>query len=143
MKLTPLGDRVVLKQSVAEETTKSGIVLPTQSQEKPQYAEVVEVGPGAVVDGEKVPMEVKAGDKVIYSRYAGTEVKLGENTVDVYDTEYGFRYFDFDNKAVVERIHERNPLAKVFFVSAKTGEGFEEWISWLDNNIKEWIGGTV
>ena len=65
MKLTPLGDRVVLKQSVAEETTKSGIVLPTQSQEKPQYAEVVEVGPGAVVDGEKVPMEVKAGDKVI------------------------------------------------------------------------------
>ena len=70
MKLTPLGDRVVLKQSVAEETTKSGIVLPTQSQEKPQYAEVVEVGPGAVVDGEKVPMEVKAGDKVIYSRYA-------------------------------------------------------------------------
>ena len=79
MKLTPLGDRVVLKQSVAEETTKSGIVLPTQSQEKPQYAEVVEVGPGAVVDGEKVPMEVKAGDKVIYSRYAGTEVKLGDD----------------------------------------------------------------
>ena len=73
MKLTPLGDRVVLKQSVAEETTKSGIVLPTQS------AEVVEVGPGAVVDGEKVPMEVKAGDKVIYSRYAGTEVKLGDD----------------------------------------------------------------
>ena len=52
-------------------------------------------------------------------------------------------YFDFDDEAVVERIHERNPLAKVFFVSAKTGEGFEEWISWLDNNIKEWIGGTV
>ena len=79
MKLTPLGDRVVLKQSVAEETTKSGIVLPTQSQEKPQSAEVVEVGPGAVVYGEKVPMEVKAGDKVIYSRYAGTEVKLGDD----------------------------------------------------------------
>ena len=52
-------------------------------------------------------------------------------------------YFDFDDEAVVERIHERNPLAKVFFVSAKTGEGFEEWISWLDNNIKKWIGGTV
>ena len=52
-------------------------------------------------------------------------------------------YFDFDDEAVVERIHERNPLAKVFFVSAKTGEGFEEWVSWLDNNIKEWIGGTV
>ena len=52
-------------------------------------------------------------------------------------------YFDFDDEAVVERIHERNPLAKVFFVSAKTGEGFEEWISWLDNNMKKWIGGTV
>ena len=79
MKLLPLGDRVVLKQSVAEETTKSGIVLPGQAKEKPQYAEVVEVGPGAVVDGEKIPMEVKPGDKVIYSRYAGTEVKLGED----------------------------------------------------------------
>ncbi len=78
MKLKPLGDRVVLKQCVAEETTKSGIVLPTSSQDKPQYAEVVAVGPGAVVDGEKVPMEVKVGDKVIYSRYAGTEVKLDD-----------------------------------------------------------------
>jgi chaperonin GroES len=78
MKLSPLGDRVVLKQAVAEETTKSGIVLPSQAKEKPQYAEVIEVGPGAVVDGEKIPMEVKAGDKVIYSRYAGTEVKLGD-----------------------------------------------------------------
>lgn len=76
MKLLPLGDRVVLKQSVAEETTKSGIVLPTQAKEKPQYAEVCEIGPGAVVDGVKVPMEVKVGDKVIYSRYAGSEIKL-------------------------------------------------------------------
>ena len=81
MKLTPLGDRVVLKQSVAEETTKSGIVLPTQSQEKPQYAEVIEVGPGAVVDGKLVPMEVKVGDKVIYQKFAGSEIKLE-------DTEY-------------------------------------------------------
>ena len=79
MKLVPLGDRVVLKQSVAEETTKSGIVLPGQAKEKPQYADVVEVGPGAVVDGVKVPMEVKAGDRVIYSKYAGTEVKLGDD----------------------------------------------------------------
>lgn len=79
MKLSPLGDRVVLKESVAEETTKSGIVLPSQAKEKPQYAEVVEVGPGAVVDGKKIPMEVSAGDKVIYSKYAGTEVKLGED----------------------------------------------------------------
>ena len=76
MKLLPLGDRVVLKQCVAEETTASGIVLPTASQEKPQYAEVIEVGPGEVVDGKTVPMSVKVGDKVIYTRYAGTDVKL-------------------------------------------------------------------
>ncbi len=76
MKLLPLGDRVVLKQCVAEETTASGIVLPSASQEKPQYAEVVEVGPGEVVDGKTVPMQVKVGDKVIYTRYAGMDVKL-------------------------------------------------------------------
>ena len=79
MKLSHLGERVVLKESIAEETTKSGIVLPSQAKEKPQYAEVVEVGPGIVVDGEKIPMEVKPGDKVIYSKYAGTEVKLGDD----------------------------------------------------------------
>ena len=79
MKLVPLGDRVVLKECVAEETTKSGIVLPTSSQEKPQYAEVVAVGPGTVVDGEKVEMQVKVGDKVVYSKYSGTEVKLGDD----------------------------------------------------------------
>ena len=79
MKLSPLGERVVLKQSIAEETTKSGILLPSQAKEKPQYAEVVEVGPGIVVDGEKIPMEVKPGDKVIYSKYAGTEAKLGDD----------------------------------------------------------------
>ena len=78
MKLKPLGDRVVLKQLEAEETTKSGIVLPGQAQEKPQQAEVVAVGPGTVVDGEKVVMEVKVGDKVIYSKYAGTDVKLDD-----------------------------------------------------------------
>lgn len=78
MKLVPLGDRVVLKQLVAEETTKSGIVLPGQSKEKPQQAEVIAVGPGGVVDGKQVRMEVKAGDQVIYSKYAGTEVKLDE-----------------------------------------------------------------
>lgn len=78
MKLVPLGDRVVLKQLEAEETTKSGIVLPGQSKEKPQQAEVVAVGPGGVVDGKEVKMEVKAGDQVIYSKYAGTEVKLEE-----------------------------------------------------------------
>ena len=76
MTLVPLGDRVVLKQVEAEETTKSGIVLPGQAQEKPQQAEVVAVGPGGVVDGKEVKMEVAVGDKVIYSKYAGTEVKL-------------------------------------------------------------------
>ena len=78
MKLSPLGDRVVLKQLVAEETTKSGIVLPGNAQEKPQQAEVIAVGPGGVVDGKEVEMQVAVGDKVIYSKYAGTEVKLGE-----------------------------------------------------------------
>ncbi len=76
MKLVPLGDRVVLKQLEAEETTKSGIVLPGQSKEKPQQAEVLAVGPGGMVDGKEVKMEVKTGDQVIYSKYAGTEVKL-------------------------------------------------------------------
>ena len=72
MTLVPLGDRVVLKQVEAEETTKSGIVLPGQAQEKPQQAEVIAVGPGT----EEVKMEVVVGDKVIYSKYAGTEVKM-------------------------------------------------------------------
>ena len=76
MKLVPLGDRVVLKQLEAEETTNSGIVLPGQAQEKPQQAEVIAVGPGGMVDGNEVKMEVKVGDKVIYSKYAGTEVKM-------------------------------------------------------------------
>ena len=79
MKLVPLGDRVVLKQLVAEATTKSGIVLPGQSKEKPQQAEVIAVGPGGVVEGKEVKMEVKVGDQVIYSKYAGTEVKLDED----------------------------------------------------------------
>ena len=76
MKLVPLGDRVVLKQLEAEEKTKSGIILTSAAQEKPQEAEVVAVGPGGVVDGKEVTMQVKEGQKVIYSKYAGTEVKL-------------------------------------------------------------------
>ena len=84
MKLVPLGDRVVLKQLEAEETTKSGIVLPGQAQEKPQQAEVIAVGPGGVVEGKEVKMEVAVGNKVIYSKYAGTEVKLdGEDYIIV------------------------------------------------------------
>ena len=78
MKLVPVGDRVVLKQIEAEETTKSGIVLPGQAQEKPQQAEVIAVGPGGVVDGKEVKMEVSVGDQVIYSKYSGTEVKIEE-----------------------------------------------------------------
>ena len=79
MKLVPLGDRVVLMQLEAETTTKSGIVLPGQEKEKPQQAEVIAVGPGGMVDGKEVKMEVKVGDKVIYSKYTGTEVKLENN----------------------------------------------------------------
>ena len=78
MKLVPLGDRVVLKQLVAKETTKSGIVLPGKDKEKPQQAEVLAVGPGGVVDGKEIAMQVKVGDKVIFSKYAGTEVKLDD-----------------------------------------------------------------
>ena len=77
MKLVPLSDRVVLKQMEAEETTKSGIVLPGQNKEKPQQAEVVAVGPGGL-DGKEVEMKVSVGDKVIYSKYAGTEVELDD-----------------------------------------------------------------
>jgi len=76
MNIRPLGDRVVLKKLEAEETTKSGIVLPGSAKEKPQEAEVVAVGPGGVVDGKEVVMQVKVGEKVIISKYSGTEVKL-------------------------------------------------------------------
>ena len=78
MMLVPLGDRVVIKALVAEETTKSGIVLPGQAKEKPQQAEVIAVGPGGMVDGKEVKMQVKEGDKIIYSKYSGTEVKLDD-----------------------------------------------------------------
>ena len=78
MKLVPLGDRVVLKQYEAEDKTKSGIILASKTQEKPQEAEVIAVGPGGVVDGKEVTMQVKVGDKVIYSKYSGNEVKLGD-----------------------------------------------------------------
>ena len=76
MKLVPLLDRVVIKQLEAEEKTKSGIILASAAQEKPQEAVVVAVGPGGVIDGKEVVMQVKEGQKVIYSKHAGTEVKL-------------------------------------------------------------------
>ncbi|WP_373196372.1 co-chaperone GroES [Mediterraneibacter gnavus] len=84
MKLVPLGDKIVLKQLEAEETTKSGIVLSGQAKEKPQEAEVIAVGPGGMVDGKEVTMQVAVGDKVIYSKYAGTDVELdGEEYIIV------------------------------------------------------------
>ncbi len=78
MNLKPLSDRVVLKPLEAEETTKSGIILTTDSNEKPQQAEVIAVGPGGFREGEEVDMDVEVGEKVVYSRYAGTEVKLDD-----------------------------------------------------------------
>ena len=84
MNVKPLGDRVVIKNVEMEETTKSGIVLPCAAKEKPQMAEVLAVGPGGVIDGKEVKMQVKVGQKVIYSKYAGTEVKLdGEELIIV------------------------------------------------------------
>ena len=76
MNIKPLGDRVVIKKLEAEETTKSGIVLTGAAKEKPQEAQVVAVGPGAISDGKRVEMEVRVGDKVLYSKYSGTEVKV-------------------------------------------------------------------
>ncbi len=84
MKLKPLADRVVVKMTEAEETTKSGIILTASAKEKPQVAEVVSVGPGGLVEGKEVEMVVKAGDKVIISKYSGTEVKVdGEECIIV------------------------------------------------------------
>ena len=79
MKLVPLDDKVVLKKLQAEETTKSGIVLPGQDKEKPGQGEVVVVGPGGVIDGKEVKMQVKVGDKVVYSKYSGTEIEIEED----------------------------------------------------------------
>ena len=78
MYLKPLADRVVIKMVEAEETTKSGIILTTSAQEKPQVAEVIEVGPGGLVDGKQVEMTVAKGQKVIVSKYSGTEVKIDD-----------------------------------------------------------------
>lgn len=76
MKIRPLADRVLIKSLEVEETTKSGIVLPNTAKEKPQVAEIVAVGPGGTVDGKEIKMEVKVGDKVLISKYSGTEVKV-------------------------------------------------------------------
>ncbi len=82
--LKPLADRVVIKMKESEETTKSGIILTGNAQEKPQIAEVLEVGPGGIIDGKEVKMLVKKGDKVVVNKYAGTEIKYeGENLIIV------------------------------------------------------------
>ncbi|MFI3230194.1 MAG: co-chaperone GroES [bacterium] len=88
MNIRPLADRVVLKHLEAEEKTKGGIILTSSSKEKPQEAEILAVGPGGIVDGKVVPLEVKVGDKVLYSKYSGTEVKYdGEEYVIVKESD--------------------------------------------------------
>ena len=94
MTLKPLGDKVVVKFVEAEEKTKGGIILSSAAQEKPQVAEIISVGPGGMVDGKEVKMEVKVGDKVILNKYAGTEVKLGQDEYTVCRQS--------DNLAIVE-----------------------------------------
>ncbi len=83
MTIKPLADRVVLKPVEAEETTASGIILASSAQEKPQFSEVVAVGPGGVVDGKEVTMYVTVGQRVITGKYSGTEVKLGDDTYTI------------------------------------------------------------
>lgn len=86
--IKPLEDRVLLKMKDAEETTKSGIILSSGSQEKPQIAEVIAVGPGKVEDGKKIEMNIKVGDKVITSKYSGTEIKYeGEEYIIVKESD--------------------------------------------------------
>lgn len=88
MKIRPLADRVVIKRSEAEEKTASGIILAGAAKEQPQIAEVIEVGPGGIVDGKEIKMELKKGDKVIYSKYAGTEVKVeGEEYIIIKEAD--------------------------------------------------------
>lgn len=76
MKLKPLGDRVIVLPKESDEVTKSGIVIPDTAKEKPQEGEVIAVGPGRIEEGKRIPMDVKVGDKIIYSKYGGTEVKI-------------------------------------------------------------------
>ena len=83
MKLTPLADRVVLKQKEAEEKTKSGVILASSAQEKPELYEVIEVGPGGMVDGNEVVMSVSKGQTVLVGKYSGTKVKIGEEELTI------------------------------------------------------------
>ena len=120
MKLVPLFDRVVLKQLVAEETTKSGIVLPGQAKEKPQQAEVIAVGPGGVVDGKEITMQVKAGDKVIFSKYSGTDVEV-EDEKEI--REYKVEQLRFKPRRKKERVHvQDDELKKLEALEKKEGK---------------------
>ena len=83
MKLTPLADRVILKMVETEETTKGGIILTGSAKEKPVVATVIAVGPGGTIDGKEVKMEVKVGDRILYSKYSGTDFKLPDGTVTI------------------------------------------------------------
>lgn len=83
MKLKPLFDKIVIKQVDAVETTASGIVLPGTAKEKPQMAEVIAAGPGGIIDGKEIKMEVKVGDKVLYSKYAGSDFKIDNETLTI------------------------------------------------------------
>ena len=107
MNIKPLADRVVIKMLEAEETTKSGIILTSKAQEKPQVAEIVAVGPGGVVDGKEVKMEVSVGDKVLTSKYAGTEVKVDGEEYTI------LRQSDSVDKRFPVAFHVRVELAEV------------------------------
>ncbi|MDH4358803.1 MAG: co-chaperone GroES [Candidatus Berkelbacteria bacterium] len=87
LKLKPLADRVILKPLEAEEKTKSGIILPDSAREKPQEAEVVAVGPGKVKDGKRIEMTVKVGDKVIYPKYSGDDIKVDDKEYTIVEEE--------------------------------------------------------
>ena len=108
MKLTPLADRVVLKMTEAEETTKGGIILTGSAKEKPSVAEVISVGPGGVVDGKTVTMTVKPGDKVITDKYAGTKVTLEDVCFKMLYMLYVFNIVFYDDFGVVRRDHDYN-----------------------------------
>ena len=137
MKLVPLGDKIVLKQLEAEETTKSGIVLPGQAKEKPQEAEVIAVGPGGVVDGKEVVMQVKVGDKVIYSKYAGTDVELeGEKYIIVKQN---------DILAIVELYPEKYKgdavkMAKEIKYGSEARAALERGVNQLADTVKVTLG---
>ena len=134
MKLVPLTDRVVLKQCEAEETTKSGIILASAAQEKPQEAMVIAVGPGGIVDGKEVQMQVKEGQKVIYSKYAGTEVKLeGEDYIIVRQNDIlGYCRIIGGKKVII--------MAKEIKYGAEARAALEAGVDKLANTVRVTIG---